>query len=236
MSENNPVYSTRVSAETLAEQSRKATEEGMRELAAAFAERRNQVIEVSDSDSDSTYTSSCSESSHVRHRKTKQKQSNKWIADKLEERIHYLQLDLVNANVSVDEWRTKAEHANKHIDNYKRVNDEIAFLKSALNRLFKDVWNLTKVQLENKFRLFNEEASEHSSLCNAAIQKIELDEVKIGLLRVLNSERRRHAKLSANFKYLMFAVWIKEWVVFCMCCMSLLVVLFSVGYAIMYNT
>ena len=223
-----PSYTTRVSAATMAEQSKKATEEGMRELAAALAERRNKITESSCSESDeSSESDDSSWSENLRRPKNGLKRRRivpTNAIEKLEDRVRFLTYDLSDATVTIEEWRTKTEDLNRQIVPYKRVNEELALLKSAINRLFKDPWYLTKTQLDDRYKLISEEANEHAVLCNAAIQKLDLDEIKVGLARVLNSERRRLAHLQRNFKYLIRAVWLKETIVFVICCLFALAI------------
>jgi hypothetical protein len=191
------VFTKRMTAEEMAEQSRKATAEGMRELAAAaaaFATRKQSTVyEDSDCDWESDHDSPKMAS-----------------IEKLESRIHYLTLDLTNATVELDDANLKIDQLSLQMTPFRRVNDELTYLKSSLTRALKDTGGMNKNQLELRFKLFREEANEHAALCNASIGRIELDEVKQGMLRVLNSERRRILATEKSFKWVILVAQLKE--------------------------
>lgn len=191
------VFTKRMTVEEMAEQSRKATAEGMRELAAAaaaFATRKQSTVyEDSDCDWESEHDSPKMAS-----------------IEKLESRIHYLTLDLTNATVELDDANLKIDQLSLQMTPFRRVNDELTYLKSSLTRALKDTGGMNKNQLELRFKLFREEANEHAALCNASIGRIELDEVKQGMLRVLNSERRRILATEKSFKWVILVAQLKE--------------------------
>lgn len=241
---STPVYSTRVSADVAAEQQRKATAEGMRELAQAMANSNSRnVIPVSDSETDSVFGSdSDSGSSDLVGRKRSRKSASKpriiqadtAAIGKLNDRIRFLQLDLGNAMVDVEDAKTKAEGFSNQLAPYQRVNDELVFFKSAMTRAFKDVGSFTKAQLENRFKLFVEEASEHAKHCSIAIEKIGLDEVKAGMNRVLTAERKRFAQIEKSYKFRIFVVGAKELMLLICYWMTVLVVLVAIVYKLIY--
>jgi hypothetical protein len=210
-----PIYTNHVSAEQMEEQKRKATAEGMRELAAAMAARSARVMNPEDESevSDMDYSSDEEERRANKRSRTGPKVihvSNSGTVEKLESRIRFLQLDLTNAHVDVEDAKAKVEKLTDTIAPYKRVNDELAFLKSSLVRALQNTGNLNKIQLDLRFKLFKEEANEHAALCNAAINKVELDEVKAALLRVLTAERKRIVQTERNFKMVIFKAHAKE--------------------------
>lgn len=210
-----PIYTNHVTVEQMEEQKRKATAEGMRQLAEAMKGRNvmNPEEDVSDV-SDMDYTSDEEElrRSNKRHRAGHKviNLNNSGAVDKLESRIRFLQLDLTNAHVDIEDSKKKVEQLTGTLVPYKRVNDELAFLKGSLVRALQNTDNLNKVQLDLRFKLFKEEATEHAALCNAAINKIDLDEVKASLLRVLTAERKRIVQTESNFKMVIFKVHVKE--------------------------
>ncbi len=236
----NTVYSTRVSAAVAAEQSAKATEEGMRELAAAMAARAATAVENHDSEEDnSTDSESDSDagSSYRRGRKSRAKTraTTRGVdSGKLEDRIRYLQLDLSNALVDVADVKAERDELSAQLAPYKRVNDELTYFKSALTRSLKDVGAFTKAQLEARFKLFQEEATEHANLCSVCIEKIGLDEVKAGMFRVLNAERKRFAQIEKNYKFLILKTGAKELLLLICYWMSVLVMLFATGYKMFF--
>jgi len=102
------VYIAKKSKSQMAEDSRRATEEGMKAVAKALADKIAKNICESDSDSDSNSDSSSSSCSN----------SNSKIK-KLETRIHYLNLDCANLEVERNELR---EECNSHKKNIKFLN------------------------------------------------------------------------------------------------------------------
>jgi len=210
-----PIYTNHVSVEQMEEQKRKATADGMRELAAAMAARGPRVLnpEEESEDSDMDYSSDDEPRRSTKRYRTGPKvinMSNSGAVEKLESRIRFLQLDLTNAHVDVEDSKAKVEKLTDTIAPYKRINDELAFLKSSLVRALQNTGNLNKIQLELRFKLFQEEANEHAALCNASINKLELDEVKAALLRVLTAERKRIVQTEKNFKMVIYKAHAKE--------------------------
>jgi len=216
------VFTKRMTVEEMAEQSRKATAEGMRELAAddkAFATRKQQAS-VYEDDSD------CDWESQDAFKTGRE-------IEMLESRVRYLTLDLTNAKVDIDDANLKIEELKTQITPFKRVNDELTYLKSSLARALKDTWGMNKNQLELRFKLFREEANEHAALCNASIGKIELDEVKQGMLRVLNSERRRVLATEKTFKWVILVAQAKEMTLWSCTWLAVFMVVVAVLYKIL---
>jgi hypothetical protein len=214
------VFTKRMTVEEMAEQSRKATAEGMRELAAAaaaFATRKQSTVyEDSDCDWESEHDSPKLAS-----------------VEKLESRIHYLTLDLTNAKVEVDDANLKIEELTLQMTPFRRVNDELTYIKSSLTRALKDTGGMNKNQLELRFKLFREEANEHAALCNASIGKIELDEVKQGMLRVLNSERRKILATEKSFKWVILVAQLKELMLWSCTWLAVFMVVVAVLYKVL---
>jgi hypothetical protein len=234
---SNPIYTTRVSSAVAAEQAARATEEGMRELAAALAARRDNVMTVSDSESESEMDSDYSSDESVSHSKKRKRQKPLKCGtntDKLEDRIRFLQLDLANAMVDVSEAKAGRDELVGQLAPYKKVNDEMTYFKSSMGRAFKDVGSFTKRQLESKFNLFMEEASEHMKLCALAIDRIALDEVKAGMNRVLVAERKRFVQMEKDYKWLIFWTGTKEFMMLVSYWMCVIVVVLAVGYKIIF--
>lgn len=104
------VYIAKKSKSQMAEDSRRATEEGMKAVAKALADKIAKNICESDSDSNSDSDSGSSSDSVS---------SDKIKIKKLETRIHYLNLDCANLEVERNELR---EECNAHKKNIKFLN------------------------------------------------------------------------------------------------------------------
>ena len=236
-------YSTKISLSQMAEESKKATEEGMRQLAIAMASA--EANNTPDS-SDSSYSSDSSDSDSFKSidsKKQKQKQSQKQMhvkihsryekfdKEKLENRIHYLTLDLTNSKVETDDMRLEVESLKKRLTPFIRVNDELAFIKSATNRAFNNTGKLYSNQLVQKSIQFHEEASEHIILCSSSIAKIELDEIRLSMTRILDAERRKVLKIENSYNTLILKTQIKE----AMGVGSIWLVAFAILVAVLYQ-
>jgi len=194
-----------VSAAEAAEQSRIATAQGMRDIAAAMAER--EVLPVlNESDDDISISSSDRSDKRRKLRYRKKPETRNSAASEAEKQAHYLKLELANAKVDIDDLKQELTSLKSGLNPYTSYNNEMASLKSAIDRSYKDVHTLTFVQLEKRFALFKEEYQEHLALCNAALAKVSLAEVKVSLIRVLSAEKRRAA---AAEKKLEWAIWIR---------------------------
>lgn len=189
------MYRTPMTVQQMEEESRKATAEGMRQIAEALAKKQAEP-KVSDDSSDGLTDDSDGDSDGSRkgRRRLPRRREPKTktpAADKLEDRIRYLQLDLVNAKVDTEDARTEVVVLKGRLEPYTRANNELAFMRSALDRSKKGLDELTNMQLARKIGLFKEETTEHIVLCTAAVNKIELHEIKAGLERVIVAERRK---------------------------------------------
>ena len=230
-------YSTKISLSQMAEESKKATEEGMRQLAIAMASA--EANNTPDS-SDSSYSSDSSDSDSFKSIDSKkQKQMHvkihsryeKFDKEKLENRIHYLTLDLTNSKVETDDMRLEVESLKKRLTPFIRVNDELAFIKSATNRAFNNTGKLYSNQLVQKSIQFHEEASEHIILCSSSIAKIELDEIRLSMTRILDAERRKVLKIENSYNTLILKTQIKE----AMGVGSIWLVAFAILVAVLYQ-
>lgn len=227
---NPPIYTRRMTVEEMAEESRKATAEGMRQLAAAMLSSKRQVMnpeQLSDFESDSE-TETKFEKARGRHGVV----DNSATVEKLENRVRFLTLDLANAHVAVEEANAKMDSMESKLFVLKRVNDEIMFLKSSINRAFNNTGTMNRVQLENRLNLFLEEANEHATLCNVACSKVELEEIKHGMLRVLVAERKRLKQTEKSFRFLILKTKILEGVLYIGAWSSLLIVLLAILYMV----
>jgi len=193
-----------------AEQSRIATAEGMREMAAALNERATlNCSPVTSIDSDDSYDSSdSSDSSNLRRRKRARKSKrNASGSSEHEKRSHYLQLELANARVDVDDLKAELAKLKESLDPYSVINNELSYIKSAIDRSNKELDTLTLPQLEKRATLYADEYKEHISLCNVAVNKLPLAEVKNSFARVLVAERKRAIKAEDSISR---TIWIRK--------------------------
>lgn len=224
-----PMYARQVTIEQMEEEKRRATAEGMREIAAALAAR---ALNNPDEDFMSSDDDCCSETApRVPNRKNaKVIHIDSGVTEKLENRNHYLQLELSNALVDVEDANTKVESLSKALAPYKKLNDELSFLKGSLDRALLSTDKLTGAQLYSKFKLFQEEATEYASLCMVSLNKIEQLEIKAGLMRLLAAEKKRFTKVENSFKWVVFMTQTKEAGIRLFTTTSVVIVLFAILY------
>lgn len=218
------MYARQVTVEQMEEEKRRATAEGMREIAAALAARN---INNPEEDFMSSDDDCCSE---PRSRKPRVVHIDTSVTEKLEKRNHYLQLELSNALVDVEDANTKVDGLSKALAPYKKLNDELSFLKGSLDRALLNTDKLTGAQLYGKLKLFQEEATEHASLSMVALNKIEQLEIKAGLMRLLAAEKKRFVKVENSFKWVVFITQTKEASIRLFTTTSVVIVLFAILY------
>jgi len=221
---STPMYTRQVTVEQMEEEKRRATAEGMREIAAALAARQINNPEEDFMSSDSECYS------EPRARKPKVVHIDRGATEKLESRNHYLQLELSNALVDVEDANAKVDGLSKALAPYKKLNDELAFLKGALDRALLNTDKLTGAQLYSKLKLFQEEATEHASLSLVSLNKIEQLEIKAGLTRLLAAEKKRFIKVENSFKWIVFMTQTKEASIRLFTTTSVVIVLFAILY------
>ena len=185
-----------ITPEEMAIASRKATAEGMRQLAKALNDQENNRNDSDSDDDDNVFispkksTSMMPMSIPTRHVEAMSKSAAD--IDKLETRLRFMKLDLSNFQVALDEEKTKVEKLTSNLDAYKNINTELAFIKSAISRATNQNQNLSKSQLEDKLKAFTDETNKHIALCQGAINTLtEHDEIKSSLTRILIAERKK---------------------------------------------
>ena len=200
------MYRSQLTPSQMEEASRKATAEGMREVAEALSKKNKNTPNISDN-SDSSDSSDTSDSDNVKISKSKpyiiQKTqvSNKSASiEKLESQIHYLRLDLANTKVEADDARNEVTKYKNMNNIYMKINNEFGFIRSAIERSKKNIDDLTLKQFKKKVALFIEEVNEHIILCESSINKIELHEIKFALERIIIAEKKKIDKYKKDLK------------------------------------
>jgi len=175
--------------EQMAQESKIATMEGMKDIAQGLASKKRKINEdfyeacsTSDSQEEALYNT------HILRR------SNRLPivrAEKnLQERIHYLTLDLTNATVALDDKNTELVKLQEKFNIYIKIEDELAILGN-MNLYLKNLDSMTADQIAKSYKLFMEDSNEHLALCGNYIEKIEYSFIKKSLERVLKAERYR---------------------------------------------
>jgi macrodomain Ter protein organizer (MatP/YcbG family) len=117
-------------------------------------------------------------------------------------------LELGNAKVDVEDLRTEVTKLKSNLDPYKTINNELTYLRGAIDRSNKDLELLTLSQIEKRMTLYKEEYNEHIALCSAAVAKlVDLAEIRVCFMRVLNAERKRATKAEHSLE---FVIWVRK--------------------------
>ena len=176
-----PQYVTKRTASQMNEESKKATEEGMKAAAAAMEE----CFLTSDSEDD-----------------TVDSKSNKTTIHRLETRIHYMQLDMANTSSELIERTEELSSVKYELDIIKKIDNELALLGNLKFHL-KDIESLTAQQIKKRLALFKEEQHEYEQLCMSNISKIAHVHVKAGLRIALLSVHKNNSKIEDEMIYLL---------------------------------
>ena len=213
------------------EESRAATAEGMREIAAALAAKGPNVdsdssIELLDSsdEDESSYTSSSSGSGSRRHRRhhhrrrkhRKSDSAGSAAVDKMEQRVHYLKLDLSNAKVEVEELRAEVIRLKTKTMAFDNVDKQFAALKKIMNDAVEDTSDLNRKQVHNKYYRFLEESAKQVEVCSAALVSIEPNNIRLALLRVNEAEKRKLIAIERSFHFILTMKRLKEFALYAM--------------------
>ena len=208
------VYTTRVTPEQMAEQSRIATAQGLRDVAAALAAKaKNPLLPKRHNEEDDSLSDSSSTGSHrsgaKRRRKSRRRSRSRSPArsNSDEKAAHLLRVELSSVMVEKEDLLQEITKLKAQLQPYSAVNNELALIKSAIERLNKDTTDLTIAQLEKRQNLFHEEFAEHKALATVASAKIAYADVKNCVLRVLNAEVKRSA---LEDKKLTITIWYRK--------------------------
>jgi len=210
-----PVYTTRLTPAQMAEESRIATAQGLRDVAAALAAkaktapvfgtgkaRSEEEESLSDGSSDGSRRSGAKR--RRRHRSRRQSPARSHSDEKA---AHLLRVELASVMVEKEDLLLEITKLKTQLQPYSSVNNELALIKSAIERLNKDTGELTIAQLEKRQNLFHEEFAEHKALATVASSKITYADVKLCVLRVINAEVKRSA---LEDKKLMLTIWYRK--------------------------
>ena len=192
-----PIYSTRVSAEVMAEQSRKATAEGMRDLATAMKKKQT----LSDSDH---YYSDSSSGAPERSKRRARHDNNSVHVHQLEQRLDVMRLEVANAKVDCEDTQRASATLKAQLAVYGRINNALALLKSSMMRMAVKPKDQTVEQLERRLTLFKEEIHEHGVQCQVAMLNLNQDEIKTSITRAIEADKRKSVVLATNLEWVIW--------------------------------
>ena len=175
-----PQYCTKKTDAEMAEESKKATAEGMKNLAKSFI-----VEDFNDSDS---------------QEEEKPKSRSNARLEKLETRIHYMQLELLNAKVDLDDANEKLAFHKKSLDLYAAIDKEFAIL-DGMDSYLNDRWDLTMPKLEARYKEFLEKSYDQIMICQKAIEEIDLPHLRYMMNISLNEMRNKIVGIESSIYF-----------------------------------
>jgi len=222
-------FATLTTEAQMKEESRAATAEGMREIAAALASKGPHVdsdsdVELLDSTDESSYSSSSSGSGsrrhrrhhHRRHKHRKSDGGGGAAVDKMEQRVHYLKLDLSNAKVETEELRAEVNRLKAKTMAFDNLDKQFATLKKIMNDAVEDTSDLNRKQVQNKYYRFLEESAKQVEVCSVALVSIEPNNIRLALTRVNEAEKRKLIAIERSFHFILTMKRLKEYALYAM--------------------
>jgi len=166
-----PQFVTRKTVREMALESKKATEEAMKNLVIP------KKIEESFADSDDDIRDST-----------------------LENRIHYLKLELNNKQVDLCNRNTELEELKKVFEYFMKVDIELAQLDK-LDFFLKDIDTMSSTQIQKVLQRFKDEENEHMQLCMNAIMKIDLSFIKESMIHNLKLKKNKNRTIENKLRF-----------------------------------
>lgn len=215
---NTPIYTRRVTPEQMAEESRIATAQGLRDIAAALAAKGlpsggSSKPQRQDDDGFSSSDDSSDGSRRGRSHGKRRRRRNSgdlpvnYKSNADEKAAYLLRVELASVMVEKDDLSAEIRKFQNQLLPYSNLNNELALIKSAIDRLNKDTSEQTIAQLEKRQWLFREEFAEHKALATVASSKITYAEVKSCALRVIAAEVKRSG---LEDKKLTLTIWYRK--------------------------
>lgn len=197
-------FVTRKTTDQMAEESKKATEEGMRLIAEGLKKKAQVMVQeeecfAPDSD-DSTSIESVMEYKPKAKKRARPAIESNGQLEKLETRIHYMQLDLANTKVDLSDKSNELDVAKRRLESVKKVEDCLALL-CGLGFYLNDIKGLTLAQLKRKQTLYLEEEMEHAINCMKAVGCIEnWPFVKDALIATIEKQRQKNKRIELTLE------------------------------------
>jgi hypothetical protein len=188
-----PQFCTKKTPSEMSDEAKKATAEGMRQIAAALSTKNFE--EHTDEEEDLTPKRSSVRIANAR-------------VEKLETRIHYLQLDLANVTVDLDDTKNALVLYQGRYEVYLNIDKQFAILHN-MNSYLNNKWQLTLAQLEKKHSDFLDKSALQLDICEDSIEKIDLPIVKNMMQISLNEMRKQIINIESSiyFTIVMYKIY-----------------------------
>jgi hypothetical protein len=207
--DNKPkFYAKRMTPEEMAEQSRIATAEGLREVAAALAARgppphRESDAKPTSESEDSEYSSP----PRIKRRRQNITNSHGQSNNRDEMESHLLKVQLASEMVEKGDLTKTVDDLKSQLQHYKSIENELVLMKSAIERLNKDTAEQTISQLIKRQNLIREEFTEHKALATISTSKVPYPELRLCFQRIIAAETRRN---DLQDKLLTTTIWYRQ--------------------------
>jgi len=177
------------------EESKKATEEGLKQVAEAMLKQRAESKEAVDSTD--------SEDSDDGHIIIRRKRDNGEVKT-LETRVHYMKVELASSIAQLDDLKKQLESLNTRFNVFNEIELNLAYL-SSLDFYLKGMDKLTLEELQQKMVAFNEERYKYVKICTDNITSLEHQELKKSMTLTLR-RKEQQLYLSVEEKMLLSVV------------------------------
>ena len=225
-----PQFVTLKTNEQAMEESKKATEEGLKQVAEAMLKQRAESKEAVDS-----VYSEGSEDSDDGHIIIRRKNRDNGEVKTLETRVHYMKVELASSIAQLDDLKKQIESLNTRFNVFNEIELNLAYL-SSLDFYLKGMDKLTLEELQQKMVAFNEERYKYVKICTDNITSLEHQELKKSMTLTLR-RKEQQLYLSVEEKMLMSVIFKKfvrlvQYFLALVGSATLVVVLIAVGVAL----
>jgi len=191
-----PQFVTLKTNEQAMEESKKATEEGLRQVAEALSKQKADPIGAMET----TESEESDDGSPIIIRRRRDKGEVKV----LETRVHYMKVELASSMAQLEDIKTQVEALNKRFNVFNEIELNLAYL-SSLDFYLKGINKLTLEELQQKMVAFNEEKCNYVKICTDNIASLEHQELKKSLSLTLK-KKEQELYLSVEEKMLLSVV------------------------------
>ena len=223
-----------LTAEQVAARSEKATAEGLRNIVAATKSSPGRRLSDSDGETSDDSSGSDLDSDLDSHRRRKarqtgckskrsarhQQQAPDAATHRLEKKVHFLQLQLLNMQVDAED---KAAELTNELEPLQKVNELMVTLQDTKRQVPTangDHNDLSASQMKKQLSQWRQDFTEQETCCKEAIDKVKLQEVKRCLMGALEEEAKscehleqKGAQLIQRAHLREFAAMVSMWIV-----------------------
>lgn len=198
-------FCTKRTAKEMEEESKKATQEALKDLKAVMGSAFKPIREEFEVEEAFYESSSDSEAELEKRRRSKKALGPKptdesLTVNKLETRIHYLTLDLANAQSDAADTRIALESAEKRLNLFLEIDCTLASLGN-LRSTVKNFQTLSLQQMDSKYNLLLEEELELTGKFLVLMDQLDFYSLKESLLLGLDRVQSANKNLKGQLRF-----------------------------------